>query len=184
MLRTSDRSARGKVWIGLKTVLRRECAVIVQFWSVTLAPPVVSTVLYFAIFGGVLGKRIGSFGGVDYIHYMAPGLIVLWVVPYAFGHTAAGFLGARFFKYLEEILVTPLPGWAVMTGYVVGGVLRGLVVGAAAAATTLLFTHVHIRSVLLTLAALSLAALVSSLGGFVVALFARSFEQVRAIQGL
>lgn len=112
--------------------------VIAEFWSVTLAPPVVSTLLYFTVFGDILGKRIGPFGEVDYLHYVAPGLIILWVLPYAFGHTAAGFLGARFFKYLEEILVTPLPGWAVMVGYVAGGVLRGFVVGAAAAVTTLI----------------------------------------------
>ena len=179
-----ERLAAGRVWIGLKTVVRRECAVIAQFWSVTLAPPVVSTLLYFAVFGDVLGKRIGPFGGVDYLHYVAPGLIILWVVPYAFGHTGAGFLGARFFGYLEEILVTPLPGWAVMVGYVAGGVLRGIVVGAAAAVTTLLLAPFHVRSVLVTVVALLLAALVSSLAGFVTALFAKSFEQVRAIQGL
>ena len=184
MLLASEGSAGGKVWIGLRTVLRRECAVIATFWSVTLAPPVISTLLYFAIFGDILGKRIGSFGGVDYLHYVAPGLIILWVIPYAFGHTAAGFLGARLFRYLEEILVTPLPGWAVIVGYVMGGVLRGLLVGAAATATTLLFAPLHVRSALVTIAALSLAALVSSLAGFVTALFATSFEQVRAIQGL
>lgn len=184
LLVVSGGSAGRKVWIGLKTVILRECGVIARFWSVTLAPPVMSTLLYFAIFGDILGKRIGSFGGVDYIHYVAPGLIILWVIPYAFSHTAYGFLGARFFRYIEEILVTALPGWAVMGGYVVGGVARGFVVGAAAAITTLLFIHIHVRSVLVTCAALSLSALVSSLAGFVTALFAKTFEQVRAIEGL
>ncbi|MGH7072371.1 MAG: hypothetical protein ACREFO_20505 [Acetobacteraceae bacterium] len=93
LLRPSDGSAGGKVWIGLKTVIRRECGVIAEFWSVTLAPPVVSTLLYFTVFGDILGKRIGPFGEVDYLHYVAPGLIIPWVIPYAFGHTAAGFLG-------------------------------------------------------------------------------------------
>ncbi len=183
MLRGPEGRVGGKVWIGLKTVMRRECAVIAQFWSVTFAPPVISTLLYFAVFGDILGKRIGSFGGVDYLHYVAPGLTVLWVVPYAFGHTASGFLGARFFRYIEEILVAPLPGWAVMAGYVAGGVLRGFVVGAAAAVTTLLFTHLHVRSVLITAAAITLSASVASIGGFITALFATSFEQVQMIQG-
>ena len=177
-------SAGGKVWIGLQTVIRRECAVIAEFWSVTLAPPIMSTLLYFAVFGDILGKRIGSFGGVDYLHYVAPGLIILWVIPCSFGHTASGFLGARFFKYLEEILVTSLPDWAVMAGYVVGGMLRGFVVGAAAAVTALFFVHIRVESLLVTVAALSLAALVSALAGFVTSLFAQSFEQVQAIQGL
>lgn len=182
VLRASGRLAGGRTWVGLNTIVRRECAVIARFWTVTLAPPVMTTVLYFVVFGDILGKRIGSFGGVDYIHYVAPGLIVLWVIPYAFAHTAGAFLGARTFKFLEEILVTSLPGWAVTAGYVIGGVLRGFMVGAAAAVTTLFFTHLQVRSVLLTVAAMSLAALVASLGGFIAALFAKSFEQVQAIQ--
>jgi ABC-2 type transport system permease protein len=178
-----DRLAGRGTWIGLKTIVRRECAVIAHFWTITLAPPTVTTLLYFTVFGAILGKRIGSFAGVDYIHYVAPGLIVLWVVPYAFSHTASGFLGARTFRYIEEILVSPLPGWAVMAGYVIGGVVRGLLVGAAAAVTTLLFMHFHVRSIFVTVAAISLAALVSSLGGFLTALFAKTFEQVWAIEG-
>jgi ABC-2 type transport system permease protein len=182
MLRTSNPLAGTRVWVGLNTIILRECAVIARFWTVTLAPPVMTTLLYFAVFGDILGKRIGSFAGVDYIHYVAPGLIALWVIPYSFAHTAGGFLGSRTFKYLEEILVTPLPDWALMLGYVIGGVLRGLLVGAAAAITTLLFTRLHIESVLVTVAALTMAALVSSLGGFIAALFAKTFEQLQVIQ--
>lgn len=172
----------GTVRIGLITIILRECAVIARFWSVTLAPPVLTTLLYFLIFGGVLGKQIGAFSGIGYIQFVSPGLIVLWVVPFAFGHTASALLGARFFRFLEEILVSPLPEWAVMAGYVAGGVIRGILVGVAAAITTLFAAHLHVSSVLVSVAALLLAALVASLGGFVTALFAQSFEQVQVIQ--
>jgi ABC-2 type transport system permease protein len=182
MLGSSDRLAASRVWIGLNTIVLRECAVIARFWTVTLAPPVMTTLLYFAVFGDVLGKRIGSFAGIDYLHYVAPGLIALWVIPYSFAHTAGGFLGSRIFRYLEEILVTPLHGWVVMLGYVIGGVARGLVVGAAATVTALFFIHLHVESILVTVGAMSLAALVSALGGFIAALFARTFQQVQAIQ--
>jgi ABC-2 type transport system permease protein len=122
VFRAPDPWAGGPLWVGLRTIIFRECAVIARFSSVTLTPPVVTMLLYFAIFGGILGRRIGSFSGIDYIRYVSPGLIVLWVIPYSFGHTASGFLGARIFRFLEEILVSPLPEWAVMLGYVTGGV--------------------------------------------------------------
>jgi len=151
---------------------------------VTLAPPAITTVLYFTIFGEIIGRRVGSVDGFDYIQYMAPGLVVLWVIPYSYGHTAAAFLGARFFKFIEEVLVSPLPDWVVMTGYVIGGMIRGCLVGIAAVATTLLFTRLHVHSVFLSVAALLLAALVSALGGFITAMFAKSFDQVATIQTL
>src|SRR5690242_1822003 len=94
-LRASAPMAGGRPWTGLKTIILRQCVVIARFWTVTLAPPIVTTLLYFAIFGAILGKRIGSFDGIGYIEYVSPGLIVLWVIPYAYGHTASGFLGAR-----------------------------------------------------------------------------------------
>lgn len=162
----------------------RELRVSVRFWSVTLAPPVITTILYFTIFGEIIGKRIGSIDGVDYIQYLAPGLIVLWVIPYSFGHTAGGLLGARHFRYIEELLVSPLPVWVIMAGYVIGGVIRGLLVGLAVVLTTLLFTHMNVHSVAVSVMALFLAALVSALGGFITAMWAKTFEHVFTIQVL
>ena len=169
-------------WVGLKTLILREFGVSVRFWSVTLAPPVITTILYFTIFGEVIGGRIGSIDGVDYIQYLAPGLIVLWVIPYSFGHTAAGLLGARHFRYIEELLVSPQPHWVIMAGYVIGGMLRGLLVGMAIVLTTLFFTHIDVHSFAVSVAALLLAALVSPLAGFISAIFAKSFEHVTTIQ--
>jgi len=171
-------------WIGLKTLVSRECGVIFRFWAVTLAPPVMTTFLYFTIFGEIIGKRIGSIRGVPYIQYLAPWLVVLWVVPYAYGHTAGGFLGSRFFRYIEEVLVTPMPGWIVVLGYVLGGVIRGVLVGTIALLVIVLFTHLDVHSVVISLAVICLAAMVSALAGFITALFASSFDQVTNIQAL
>jgi ABC-2 type transport system permease protein len=169
-------------WIGFKTLVLRESRVIIRFWIVTLAPPIITTILYFTIFGGVLGERIGAVDGINYTQFISPGLILLWVIPYSYGHTAAGFLGARVFKYIEELQISPLPGWVVMMGYVIGGVLRGVLVGMVAAVITLLFTHEHVHSISMSIAILLLAALVSALGGFVTAIWAKSFDQVTTIQ--
>jgi ABC-2 type transport system permease protein len=170
-------------WIGFQTLVRRECTVIVRFWSVTLAPPAVMTVLYFAVFGQIMRQRIGEVGGVDYGHYLTPGLILLWVIPYSFGHTAAGLLGARSFKFIEELLISPMPDWVVMMGYVVSGMIRGVLVGIIAGIATLLFVQLNIHSVFVSVLVLSLTAFVAALGGFITGLLAKSFDQVTLIQG-
>jgi ABC-2 type transport system permease protein len=171
-------------WVGLKTLIRRECGVVLRFWSFTLAPSIVITILLFVVFGEVIGQRIGSFDGFDYVQYIAPGLIISWVITHAYGQTAGGVLGARIFRFLEEILISPLPGWIVMIGYVISGVVRGVLVGAVVAIVVLLFTHLHIHSVAVTAATVLLAALISALGGFIAALLAKDFDQVYGIEGL
>lgn len=169
-------------WIGFRTLVFRECAVIAHFWSVTLAPPIITTVLYFTILGGVLAERIGTVNGINYPQYLAPGLVLMWVIPYSYGHTAGAVLGARFFKYIEELLVSPLPSWVVVMGYVIGGVLRGCIVGMGAALITFLFIHPPVHSISMSIGVLLMAALISSLGGFITATFAKSFDQVSMIQ--
>src|SRR5262249_11383159 len=133
---TTSTASALRHWIGLKTLIRRECAVILRYWSVTFAPPVITTVLYFTIFGEVIGRHLGWFAGFDYVQYIAPGVIMLWVITYSYAHPAGGFLGARIFGFLEELLVSPQPHWVVMLGYVLAGALRGVLVGVIVVATT------------------------------------------------
>jgi ABC-2 type transport system permease protein len=168
----------------LQTLVRRECRVILRFWSYTLAPATVVTILYFTIFGEVIGRRLGSFGRFDYLEYIAPGVIISWVITHAYAQTAGGILGARIFRYLEELLISPLPHWIVLTGYVIAGVMRGVLVGALMALIALCFTHPHVHSVLVSLAVLDLAALIAALGGFIAALCVREFDQVYGIEAL
>lgn len=171
-------------WIGLRTLLVRECRVIARYWGHTLAPPVITTILYFTIFGEIFGQRIGSIDGTEYIRFITPGLIVLWVIPYSYGHSAAGLLGARTFKYIEEVLISPQPDWVILIGYVIAGMIRGLLVAIAVLLVTLFFTDVSVHSFVVSVAALSLVALVSALAGFVIGLLSKTFEQVIAIQTL
>jgi ABC-2 type transport system permease protein len=169
-------------WIALKTLVYRECVVVLRYWSATLAPPVIATVLYFTIFGEVIGARIGPVDGFTYVRYVAPGLIILSVIPYSFLHTAAGLLGANLFRYIEELQVTPIPDWIIMTGYVAGGVLRGLMVALAIIPIVLVFTPHGIHSVFVSLAALLLAALIAAIVGFITGTYAKRFEHVTSVQ--
>jgi len=171
-------------WIGLQTLISRECGVIVRFWFVTLAPSVITTALYFVIFGKILGGRIGSIHRFDYIQYIAPGLIILWVIPNSYGHTAGGLIGARIFRYIEELLASPLPDWIIMLGYVIGGMARGLLVATVTVGIALPFVHVSLYSIVVSIVVLLLTTLISALGGFITAMLAKDFDQMTVIQTL
>jgi ABC-2 type transport system permease protein len=168
-------------WIGFKTIVIREYGRIIRIWGQTIVPPVVTAVLYFAIFGSLIGRRVGVMGGFDYKQYIAPGLIMMSVITNSYGNVVASFFGAKFGKHVEELLVSPLPNWLIVAGYATGGVLRGVLVGAAVSIVSLLFTHLHVQHLLVVLSALLLTSLTFALGGFLNALFAKNFDQVNWI---
>lgn len=168
-------------WIGFKTIIIREYGRIVRIWGQTLVPPAVTATLYFIIFGSLIGRRVGPMGGFDYMMYIAPGLIMMSVITNSYANVVSSFFGAKFGKHVEELLVSPLPNWIIVAGYVCGGLMRGLMVGAVVAVVTLLFTHLHVHHVGVIVLAVVLTSAVFSLGGFINAVFAKNFDQVNWI---
>jgi ABC-2 type transport system permease protein len=168
-------------WIGFKTIVIREYNRIIRIWGQTLVPSAVTATLYFVIFGSLIGKRVGEMGGFDYRQYIAPGLIMMSVITNSYANVVASFFGAKFGKHVEELLVSPLPNWIIVLGYVAGGVVRGLLVGIVVTVVTLIFTHLHIHHFLIIVAAVLLTSVVFSLGGFINAMLAKNFDQVNWI---
>ena len=168
-------------WIGFKTIIIREYGRIVRIWAQTIVPSAVTSALYFVIFGSLIGQRVGLMDGVPYMQYIAPGLIMMSVITNSYANVVSSFFGAKFGKHVEELLVSPLPNWIIVAGYVCGGLIRGLLVGAVVAAVTLLFTHLHVHHVALIVLAVVLTSAVFSLGGFINAVFAKNFDQVNWI---
>ena len=165
-------------WIGFSTIVRREFNRIVRIWGQTLVPPGVTATLYFLIFGSLIGRRIGSMGGYDYLQYIAPGLIMMSVITNSYGNVVSSFFGARFGKHVEELLVSPLPNWLIVLGYVTGGLTRGLLVGTVVTAIALCFTHLYVQHVALIVLAVLLTSFVFALGGFINAVFAKNFDHI------
>ena len=168
-------------WIGFTTILYREFGRILRIWSQTILPSAVTSTLYFVIFGSLIGRRVGAMGGFDYMQYIAPGLIMMSVITNSYANVVSSFFGAKFQKFLEEILVSPMPNWLIVLGYVGGGVLRGLLVGVIVTIVSLFFTHLAIHHLLIIIAAVLLSAFVFALGGFINALYAKNFDQVNWI---
>ena len=174
--------ALGRVrWIGYSTIIIREYGRIVRIWGQTLVPSAVTAALYFVIFGSLIGRRVGAMGGFDYMQYIAPGLIMMSVITNSYANVVSSFFGAKFGKHVEELLVSPLPNWIIIAGYVSGGLLRGLMVGLVVTVVALLFTHLHVHHILIIVGAVLLTAVVFALGGFINAVFAKNFDQVNWI---
>src|ERR1700736_717362 len=168
-------------WIGFKTIVIREYSRIIRIWGQTVVPSAVTATLYFVIFGSLIGRRVGTMGGFPYMQYIAPGLIMMSVITNSYANVVSSFFGAKFGKHLEELLVSPLPSWLIVAGYAAGGLVRGLLVGAAVTAVSLVFTHLHVHHILIIMAAVVLTSLTFSLGGFLNALYAKNFDQVNFI---
>jgi len=167
--------------IGFRTIVIREYSRIMRIWGQTLVPSAVTSTLYFVIFGSLIGRRVGDMGGYDYRAYLAPGLIMMSVITNSYGNVVSSFFGAKFGKHIEELLVSPLPDWIIVTGYVCGGLMRGLMVGLVVTAVALVFTHLHVHHVGIILAAVVLTSATFALGGFINAVFAKNFDQVNFI---
>ena len=164
--------------IGFQTIVRREYGRIIRIWGQTLVPPAVTAALYFVIFGSLIGRRIGQMDGFSYMQYIAPGLIMMAVISNSYGNVVSSFFGAKFGKHIEELLVAPLPNWLIVAGYVAGGLMRGLLVGAVVTVVTLFFTHVPVAHPFLIMGSVFLTATVFSLGGLFNAIFAKNFDQI------
>jgi ABC-type transport system involved in cytochrome c biogenesis permease component len=167
--------------VGFGTIVIREFNRIIRIWGQTIVPPAITATLYFVIFGSLIGRRIGDMGGYTYIQYIAPGLIMMSVITNSYGNVVSSFFGAKFGKHIEELLVSPLPNWLIVAGYVMGGILRGMIVGAVVTIITLIFTKLHIHSLPVVLSAVLLSSIVFALAGMINAVFAKNFDQISFI---
>ena len=165
----------------LTTVARREVTRIVRIWTQTLVPPAITMTLYFMIFGRLIGSRIGAMGGYSYMQFIVPGLVMMAVIQNAYGNISSSFFGAKFGRHVEELLVSPMPNWVILAGYVAGGVLRGLMVGIIVLVIAMFFTKVRVPHPLVTITTVLLGATIFSLAGFVNAVYAKSFDDITIV---
>ena len=168
--------------VALNTIVRREIVRIVRIWTQTLIPPAITMTLYFVIFGKLIGSRIGNIqGGFSYMQYIVPGLVMMSIITNSYGNISSSFFGAKFSRAVEEMLVSPMPNWVILLGYVAGAVVRGLVVGILVLLIALFFTDLHVLHPLITFASVLLGATIFSLAGFVNAVYAKKFDDIALV---
>jgi len=168
-------------WIAFTTLFTREIRRFIRIWPQTLLPPAITMTLYFIIFGNLIGSRIGEMGGFSYMEYIAPGIIMMSVINNAWSNVASSFFSAKFQSHIEELIVAPIPNYLILAGYVAGGTARGLCVGLIVTIVSLFFTSLAIQHLLITISVVFLSAVLFALGGFINAIFARSFDEISII---
>lgn len=169
------------LFISFYTIIRREVIRMFRISSQVFLPPVITTTLYFLIFGTLIGTRIGFIHGVSYPLFIAPGLILMTVITNAYGNVSTSLFSARFQKNVEEMLVSPMPNYLILLGYVSGGVIRGVIVGVLVFAISCLFVAIDFHNLLFTIIILIAVSALFSLAGFTNAMVARSFDDVALI---
>ena len=168
-------------WVALNTIVYREVRRFLRIWPQTLLPPAITMVLYFVIFGNLIGRQIGDMGGFTYMEYIVPGLIMMSVITNSYGNVVSSFFGSKFQRNVEELLVSPVSPHTILIGFVVGGVLRGLAVGVIVTILSLFFTHLQVHHLGVTVLVVLLTATIFSLGGFVNAVYARNFDDISIV---
>jgi len=147
----------------------------------TLLPPAITMTLYFIIFGNLIGSRIGEMGGFGYMEFIVPGLIMMSVITNSYGNVVSSFYGAKFQRNIEEMMVAPVPPSIILIGFVLGGVARGLGDGMIVTCLSLFFTDLQIHDLVVMVSVVFLTAVVFSLGGFINAIYANSFDDISII---
>ena len=173
--------AWGRYWVTFETIVTKEIRRFTRIWVQTILPSVITTTLYFVIFGQLIGQRIGPMDGLAYLDFIVPGLVLMTVITNSYSNVVASFYSSKFSRYVEELLVSPAPNWVILAGYVTGGVLRGIVVGAAVMLLAMLFTEVTIYSISATCLVVVMTAVLFALGGFINAVYANSFDDISII---
>ena len=175
-------SRRKEILNSLITLSTKEVRRFLRIWVQTLVPPAVTMSLYFIIFGSLIGPRIGTMDGLDYIQFMIPGLIMMSVITNSYANVTSSFYSVKFQRSIEELLVSPMPNWAILLGFIIGGVARGTLIGFIVFCVSLFFyPSFEVVNPGLTLLVLFLTSILFSLMGFVNAVFADSFDAISVI---
>ena len=171
-----------QTWISFYTIVRKDVVRIIRIWAQTFLPSIVTSVLYFLIFGAFLGSRIGEVHGVPYIAFVVPGLVMLSVVTNSYMNSSFTMFMSKFFaRNIDEILVSPTPPWVIVAGFVASAVLRGVVIGVLVLLVSLFFTSLTVYNLGIVVLFLVLTSIVFAIAGLVNGVYAKSIDGINIV---
>lgn len=167
--------------IGLKTLIYKEVGRFINVWSQTIIAPLVTTLLYYAVFALAFGGVARDVGGVPYMEFLAPGLIMMTMVQNAFANTSSSLVIAKIQGNIVDVLMPPISAGELFTGYMVGGIIRGIIVGLACAVAVWMTVGIHIHALWAVFAYAFLGnAMLASLG-IAAGIWSNKFDHIAAV---
>ncbi len=170
-----------KQLIALRTIFVKEIRRFARIWVQTILPPAITMTLYFIIMGKFIGSQLSDIEGYSYIEFIAPGLIMMGIITNSYANTVSSFYSSKFQRHIEEMLVSPVPNYIIILGYMLGGIARGLSVGLIISVVAWFFTRLHFDSIAIVFITAVLTAALFSVAGLINAIFANSFDDISII---
>jgi ABC-2 type transport system permease protein len=168
-------------WVALQTISHREIERFLRIWPQTLLPPAITMLLYFLIFGNVIGERIGPLRGFEYASYISPGLIMMSVITNSYASTCFSFYSNKFQRSIEEMLISPVTNHVIIWGYVIGAVARAFATAIIITGISIFFTRLNIYSLTVMLSVVFLSSVIFALAGLINAVYAKSWDGVNIV---
>ncbi len=168
-------------YVAFETILIKEILRFGRIWVQTIIPPVITMTLYFVIFGNLIGSQIGDMDGFRYMDYIVPGLIMMAVITNSYANVVSSFYGCKFHHHIEEMLVSPIPNYLIVAGFVTGGIARGMAVGLAVSLVSMLFTDLSLHNLVVVITTVILTSAVFALAGLINGIFATSFDDISIV---
>jgi len=171
-----------KLFVSYYTIVRKGMIRIIRIWPQTILPSLVTSILYFTVFGTILGSQIGQIHGFSYMQFVVPGLVMLAVITNAYTDVATTFFVSKFFsRNIDEILVSPTPPWVIIAGFVSSGVFRAVAVGISVLIVSMVFALPNLAHPFIILLFLLLSSILFALGGLVNGIYAKNFDGISIV---
>lgn len=165
----------------LYTHIHHEYSRMARIPAQIIFPSMITTFIYFLIFGAVIGRRVGQVEGVDYSTFITPGLVMLSVITSSYMNSSSSLFSMRFQRSVEELIISPMLHSVFLFGYVLGGIIRGLIVAVVVLGVAMFFVEIKLANLPLTFVVIILFSCLFSLAGFTNGMLAKTFDELSVV---
>lgn len=175
------RDMRGVNWVGLQTLIKKEVGRFINVYTQTVVAPVITTLLFYAVFALAFGGTTRTIGDIPYLTFLAPGLVMMTMVQNAFANTSSSLMIAKMSGTIVDLLMPPLSAFEIFWGFVIGGILRGVFVGSVVAIVVSVFVGMQVHSLFYIIAFAVLGNMMLSSIGIAAGIWSQKFDHISAV---